>query len=162
MRNILLLCVLFASFCLTGCTTTEYCVSVDQYNQCLVELKDELKAQGYDQSGIYKDVENRSYAYTKAFVQSSGAATFKNAAANNYVHVEKYTFTNAKGDDVEFKVNYRFWNNPSIPKNYLFSTFDFIGCATSNAADYERLCDTNSIIYRKIAKMQPDITVKIL
>lgn len=112
----------------TGCRTREKVCSTKAYKETFREVQNEIAENGY-----------RLY-------DSKRSLDIDGTTQNTY------KFQDTNGNTLEFTVMYRMKNDDDI---YYVENVQVDGCVTSNGNDYDKLCGSESPIY-KIEKINKD------
>lgn len=79
---------------------------------------------------------------------------------NDYFNTDVYTFNNGNGEEVELLLKYRMRYSKYSEINYMESV-ELIGCSTSNANDYDKICGYHSQIRHLFTNIPQDIDVTL-
>ena len=149
--------VLIAAVAITSCTTTEKVISFEEYNKNIEMVKSDLSDKGYGLSGHNRETLSNAVVTGTSFSTKSGYGT---EMANDYYTYDTYSFSNEKGDIAEISLKYRTGYADYSKTNYL-ATVELLGCKTSKASDYEKICGDNSSVKPLLSDVKRDLDVKV-
>lgn len=148
--------VLMASVAITSCTTTEKVISFEEYNKNIEMVKSDLSDKGYGLSGHNRETLSNAVVTGTSFSTQTGFGT---AMGNDYYTYDTYSFSNEKGDIAEISLKYRTGYADYSETNYL-ATVELLGCKTSKASDYDKICGDNSSVKPLLSDVKRDLDVK--
>lgn len=148
--------VLIAAVAITSCTTTEKVISFEEYNKNIEMVKSDLSDKGYGLSGHNRETLSNAVVTGTSFSTKSGYGT---EMANDYYTYDTYSFSNEKGDIAEISLKYRTGYADYSKTNYL-ATVELLGCKTSKASDYDKICGDNSSVKPLLSDVKRDLDVK--
>lgn len=157
MKRIVFTVILLAAVVFTGCTSTQYVISVDNYTNRIQNVKNNLSAQEYELSGHQKENSSNTVVTGVSYSTTAGYGT---AMDNDHFTYDHYTFSNRNGDKVEINLKYRIRYSEYSDINYMQSV-ELLGCETSNANDYNRICGSNSVVNGNLRNIPADIDVEV-
>ncbi|MEE0961876.1 MAG: hypothetical protein U0L54_04945 [Bacteroidales bacterium] len=149
--------VLIAAVAITSCTTTEKVISFEEYNKNIEMVKSDLSDKGYGLSGHNRETLSNAVVTGTSFSTKSGYGT---EMANDYYTYDTYSFSNEKGDIAEISLKYRTGYADYSKTNYL-ATVELLGCKTSKASDYDKICGDNSSVKPLLSDVKRDLDVKV-
>ena len=149
--------VLIAAVAITSCTTTYNVTSFEEYNKNIEMVKSDLAGKGYNLSGHNRETLSNAVVTGTSFSTKSGYGT---EMANDYYTYDTYSFSNEKGDIAEISLKYRTGYADYSKTNYL-ATVELLGCKTSKASDYEKICGDNSSVKPLLSDVKRDLDVKV-
>lgn len=153
-KLVLLFCV--ASL-MVSCTNTYQVVSTSAYEKARNAVASNMAANGYMLSGENHDQRNEVMVTGQSYSQYSGYGTLMD---NNYHQFDTYRFANKDGETVEYTVKYK--SVLADGGGYALSDVNVLGCSTSKASDYAKLCTGLSSPSAKIGQMPQDATYTVL
>lgn len=148
---------LIIAMTLASCTSTINVTSFKEYNENIERVKTDLYCKGYNLSGHYQESSSNTVVTDVSYSTQTGYGT---AMDNDHYTYDTYTFSNANGDVAEFSVKYRGRYSSYSDVNYM-QTVELLGCKTSKASDYNKICGSNSYIRPLIGNMKKDIDVQV-
>lgn len=148
--------ILMAAVAITSCTTTEKVISFEEYNKNIEMVKSDLSDKGYGLSGHNRETLSNAVVTGTSFSTKSGYGT---EMANDYYTYDTYSFSNEKGDIAEISLKYRTGYADYSKTNYL-ATVELLGCKTSKASDYDKICGDNSSVKPLLSDVKRDLDVK--
>lgn len=148
--------ILMAAVAITSCTTTYNVTSFDEYNKNIEMVKSDLSDKGYGLSGHNRETLSNAVVTGTSFSTKSGYGT---EMANDYYTYDTYSFSNEKGDIAEISLKYRTGYADYSKTNYL-ATVELLGCKTSKASDYDKICGDNSSVKPLLSDVKRDLDVK--
>ena len=149
--------VFMATVAITSCTTTYNVTSFEEYNKNIETVKSDLAGKGYNLSGHNRESSSNTVVTGTAYTTQAGFGT---AMGNDYYTYDTYSFSNANGDVAEIMLKYRDRYSSSLDMNYM-STVELLGCKTSKASDYDKICGDNSAVKPLLRNMYKDAYVKV-
>ena len=149
--------ILMAAVAITSCTTTYNVTSFEEYNKNIEMVKSDLSDKGYGLSGHNRETLSNAVVTGTSFSTKSGYGT---EMANDYYTYDTYSFSNEKGDIAEISLKYRTGYADYSKTNYL-ATVELLGCKTSKASDYEKICGDNSSVKPLLSDVKRDLDVKV-
>lgn len=150
--------VFMAAVAITSCTTTEKFTSFEEYNKNIEMVKSDLADKGYYLSGHNQESSSNTVVTGTSYSTQAGYGT---AMANDHYTYDTYSFSNANGDVAEIMLKYRGRYSSSSDMNYM-ETVELLGCKTSKASDYDKICGYNSATKPYLGNMYKDADVKVL
>jgi hypothetical protein len=148
MKNLLLSLIIVLT--LASCTSTISVTSFDMYNKNIQMVKSDLADKGYNLSG-----HNQETLSNAVVADISGTAM-----RNDYYTYDSYSFSNSNGDVAEIMLKYRSRYSSHSDINYM-QTIELLGCKTSKASDYDKICESNSAVKALSNNMDKDINIKV-
>lgn len=142
---------------LTSCTSVLQVTSYDEYERSLQKVKADLSSNGYELSGNKKETSNTAVVTATSYTEQGGYGT---KMENDFSTQDSYTFTNSQGDVLEINLKLRERYSRRSDKDFL-ETVELLGCKTSKASDYEKLCGNSSVIKPTLGQMNRDIEVEV-
>lgn len=149
--------ILMAAVAITSCTTTYNVTSFEEYNKNIEMVKSDLAGKGYNLSGHNRETLSNAVVTGTSFSTKSGYGT---EMANDYYTYDTYSFSNEKGDIAEISLKYRTGYADYSKTNYL-ATVELLGCKTSTASDYDKICGDNSSVKPLLSDVKRDLDVKV-
>jgi hypothetical protein len=149
--------VLIVAVAITSCTSTKTVTSYSKYNECIQTVKDDLAGKGYTLSGHEQESSSNTVVTGTSYSQYAGYGT---KMENDHFTYDTYTFSNSNGDKAEISLKYRERYSQYSDANYM-ETVELLGCKTSNASDYDKICGYNSAVKPYLANMYKDINVQV-
>ena len=149
--------VLMAAMAITSCTTTERVISFEEYDKNIEMVKSDLADKGYGLSGHNRETLSNAVVTGTSFSTQTGFGT---AMCNDYYTYDTYSFSNEKGDIAEISLKYRTGYADYKKTNYL-TTVELLGCKTSKASDYDKICGDNSSVKPLLSDVKRDLDVKV-
>lgn len=146
-----------AAVAITSCTTTYNVTSFEEYNKNIEMVKSDLSDKGYGLSGHNRETLSNAVVTGTSFSTKSGYGT---EMANDYYTYDTYSFSNEKGDIAEISLKYRTGYADYSKTNYL-ATVELLGCKTSKASDYDKICGDNSSVKPLLSDVKRDLDVKV-
>lgn len=146
-----------AAVAITSCTTTYNVTSFEEYNKNIEMVKSDLAGKGYNLSGHNRETLSNAVVTGTSFSTKSGYGT---EMANDYYTYDTYSFSNEKGDIAEISLKYRTGYADYSKTNYL-ATVELLGCKTSKASDYDKICGDNSSVKPLLSDVKRDLDVKV-
>lgn len=142
---------------LTSCTSTSRVTSHDEYDRSIRMVQEDLSSKGYELSGHNEETSNNTVVTGTSYSKYAGYGT---KMSNDFFTRDNYSFSNSQGDVVEIslKVRERYSSNSDI--NYL-ETVELLGCKTSKASDYDKICGSKSVVEPTLGQMNKDIDVQV-
>ena len=148
---------LIIAMTLASCTSTINVTSFKEYDENINKVKSDLYGKGYELSGHNQESSSNTVVTGVSYSTQTGYGT---AMDNDHYTYDTYTFSNANGDVAEFSVKYRGRYSSYSDVNYM-QTVELLGCKTSKASDYNKICGSNSSIRPLIGNMKKDIDVQV-
>ena len=139
MKQQLFLLSIFATLCLSSCTTTYNVISKSALDKSVNQVSSEMEKYGYYPAGNSSDTRNEVTVTGQSYSKYSGYGTKMN---NNYITSDTYRFADTVGNTMNFTIGYQLRRSD----NGLFyvTEVEVKGCETSNVKDYNKLCGANS------------------
>lgn len=151
MKKIALILSLALSFVATGCYTTQGVVSNSMYENSRNQVASNMEANGYILSGENHEEKNEMVVTGQSYSKYTGYGTKMD---NDFYSYDTYKYSNQEGDNAEYTVKYKGLVDDN--GGYALSSVQVLGCKTSKAADYEKLCSGNSSPSNVIGNMSKD------
>lgn len=157
MKKTTFVLLIAAAFGLTSCTTTTKVIGIQDLDKSIQEMTSLLSAQGYNPSGSWIEESNALYVEAVSHTKQSGFGT---AMGNDYANLNTYTFANSNGDKAEIllKLRQRYDDYNNL---WYYETIDLLGCKTSKAEDYQKICGQNSIVQSYLPNVPKNTEVKV-
>lgn len=149
--------ILMAAVAITSCTTTYNVTSFEEYNKNIEMVKSDLAGKDYNLSGHNRETLSNAVVTGTSYTTQAGFGT---AMGNDYYTYDTYSFSNEKGDIAEISLKYRTGYADYSKTNYL-ATVELLGCKTSKASDYDKICGDNSSVKPLLSDVKRDLDVKV-
>ena len=152
MRLIFLLFI--GCFVFIGCSSPYSVTSSDFFAKEVVKANSEIIEMGYQLSGTETNTKNNLYVKGTSYTPVSGYGT---AMGNDFVAIDKYKFTDSKGNTMSYTVSYKLIEEEDVDVISVWNV-GIQQCETSNPQDYMRLCGSDSPI-KKLTNLPKNIDV---
>lgn len=155
MKKVVLLAIITLVF--ASCTSTINVTSFGQYNRNIETVKSDLAGKGYSLSGHQQESASNTVVTGVSYSTKTGYGT---AMANDHYTYDTYSFSNSNGDVAEIMLKYRGRYSSYSDMNYM-ETVELLGCKTSKASDYDKICGYNSSVKPYLSNMYKDTNVEV-
>lgn len=157
MRKVFLIfSAVLASLLATSCYSTIKLTSAATYEKAKTEVAINFEAHGYHLSGESHDQKNEIVVTGQSYSNNSGYGTKMD---NDYHQYDTYLFTNDNGETIEYSVKYKGLTTKKGEPALI--DVDVLGCKTSKASDYSKLCSGDKSPKKVIGSMPLDATTDI-
>lgn len=143
--------ILVCSFFATSCYTTQGVVSNSMYANSRNQVASNMEANGYSLSGENHEEKNEVVVTGQSYSKYTGYGTQMD---NNFYIYDTYKYSNNEGESAEFTVKYKSLIDDK--GGYALSGIQVLGCKTTKAADYSKLCSGNNSPSTIIGNMPVD------